>query len=99
MAYGVAIDIPGPPELYHAMHAEFLKYPAEEMVLHVARPSAEVTQVIEVWTSEEAQLSWMAANVGPVIGAVTAAGWTVPELVPASFEPAGLIVTAAGVAG
>ena len=33
------------------------------------------------------------------VAIVTAAGWTAPEPVPASFEPAGLIVTSAGIAG
>ena len=98
MAYAHVFDIPGPPGLYDAMHAEFVKCPTDGMVLHVARPTAEGTQVVEVWTSAEAFEAWAGANIGPAIGAVAAAGWTVPEIAPTPFDPAGLVVPAAGIA-
>jgi hypothetical protein len=98
VTYALVFDIPGPPELYHALHAEFSKYPTDGLLVHVARPTAQGIQVTEVWVSEEAQRSWMAANAGPAVGAVAAAGWTLPELVPVPFDPAGLLVPTAGIA-
>ena len=96
MTYAHALVIRGPRELYDALHAEFRKYPAEELVLHVARPAPEGTEVVEVWTSGEALEAWMAANAGPAMGAVAAAGWTLPEIAPVPFDPAGLVVPSAG---
>ena len=97
MTYAHVFDITGPPELYDAMHAEFMKYPTDGMLLHVARPTDGGVQVVEVWTSAEAFGAWAAANMGPAIGAVTAAGWTVPQIAPTTFDPVGLIVPAAGI--
>lgn len=97
MPYAHVFVIPGPRALYDALHAEFRRYPTEEMVLHVARPVPEGTEVVEVWTSGEALGSWMAVNAGPAMGAVAAAGWTLPHVVPAPFDPLGLIVPAAGI--
>jgi len=56
-------------------------------------------QVVEVWTSAEAFEQWMAACGGPALGALAAAGWTVPEVAPTQFAPAGLIVPTAGIVG
>ena len=95
MTYAHVFDIPGPPELYDAMHAEFLKYPTDGLLLHLARSTGDGVQVVEVWTSPEAFREWAGANMGPAIGAVVAAGWSVPEVVPAPFDPLGLIVPAA----
>jgi hypothetical protein len=97
MPYAHAFVLAGPRGLYDALHAEFRRYPTAEMVLHVARRVPEGTEVVEVWTSAEALGSWMAANAGPAIGAVAAAGWTVPDIAPVPFDPAGLIVPAAGI--
>jgi hypothetical protein len=96
MTYAHVFEIPGPPELYDALHAEFLKYPAEEMILHLARSTDDGTQVVEVWTSESALGAWMAANGGPAIGAVVAAGWSPPEVTPVPFELRGAVVPSAG---
>ena len=87
-------DVPD-PEFYRAAHAEFGKHPTDEMLLHLARPTDQGVQVVEVWTSAEAFDSWMAEIAGEVVGALTAAGWTVPQVVPTPFDPAGLIMTGA----
>ena len=97
MPYAHAFVVPGPRGLYDALHTEFRRYPTFEMVLHLARPVPEGTEVVEVWTSAEALGSWMAAHAGPAIGAVAAAGWTVPDIAPTPFDLAGLVVPAAGV--
>jgi hypothetical protein len=98
MTYALVFDLPGPSELYRAAHAEFAKFPADEMVLHVARPTGDGVQVVEVWTSAEAFQEWMSVAAGPVFGALAAAGWSMPEVRPTSFGPAGLIVRSAGIA-
>jgi hypothetical protein len=97
MTYPFVFDIPGPVELYDAAHAELRKLPADGMLLHVARPTGDGVQVVEVWTSAGAFQEWMAAYGGPTSGALAAAGVVLPEVTPAPFEPAGLIVPAAGV--
>ena len=90
-------DVPD-VDLYKAAHAEFARYPTDEMLLHIARPTDEGVQVVEVWTSAEAYQSWTAESAGPVFGALAAAGWTLPEVTPVPFEAAGLIVPSAGIA-
>ena len=59
------------------------------MLLHLARPTDDGVQIVEVWTSAEAFESWMATSVGAAIGAVEAAGMAFPEVTPVPFEPAG----------
>ena len=97
MTYAIVFDIPGPVELYRAAHAQFLEYPTDGMLLHVARPTGEGVQVVEVWTSAEAFQGWMATYAGPAMGALAAAGWDVPPIAPTPFDPAGVIVPAADV--
>jgi hypothetical protein len=99
MTHAIVVDLPGPPELYAALHAEFLKYPTGGLLVHVARPVGDGVQVIEVWTSAQAIEQWMAAYGGPAFGALAAAGWTPPEVTPQPFAPAGLIVPAEGIVG
>lgn len=98
MTFAFVLDIPGPLELYRAAHAEFLKYPTDDLLLHVARPVDGGVQVVELWTSAEAFQQWMAECGGPVTAAVAAAGWTLPEVVPVPFEATGLIMPTAGIA-
>ena len=98
MTYAFTIDMPGSLELYRTAHAEFRKFPTDEMLLHLARPTDGGVQIVEVWTSAEAFESWMATSGGPVMGALAAAGWTLPEVTPAPFDPAGLVLPAAGIA-
>ena len=98
MTYAFTIDMPGSLELYRTAHAEFNKFPTDEMLLHLARPTDNGVQIVEVWTSAEAFESWMATSGGPAMGALAAAGWTLPEVAPAPIDPAGLILPAAGIA-
>jgi hypothetical protein len=98
MTYAFIFDVPGPLELYQAAHAEFAKYPTDDLLVHVARSTGDGVEVVEVWTSEEAFRDWMAASGGPVMGALAAAGWTLPQVTPTVFDPAGLIMPAAGIA-
>ncbi len=98
MTYAFVLDIPGPIELYRTAHAEFLKYPTDDLLLHLARPTEGGVQIVELWTSAEAFGTWMATSAGSAMNAVAAAGWTFPELTPEPFDPAGLIMPAAGIA-
>ena len=99
MTYALVFDLRAPHELYDALHAEFLKRPTDGMVLHVARPTPDGVQVVEVWESEEAYGAWAAAHAGPAMAALAAAGWTLPQVEPAPFDPAGLVVPAADIVG
>jgi hypothetical protein len=92
MAYGFLIEMSAPPEFYDAAHAEFSKYPAEAMILHVARPTDSGHEIVEVWRSKEDYERWAGEHVGAVLGALAAAGWTVPEPVITEFAPLGLVV-------
>jgi hypothetical protein len=98
VTYAFVFDMPGPLELYWAAHAEFAKFPTDELLLHVARPTGDGVQVLEVWTSEEAFQVWMGISGPAVVGALAGSGWTLPQVTPASFEPAGLIMPTAGIA-
>jgi hypothetical protein len=99
VTYAFTVDMPGPLELYRTAHAEFLKFPTDELLLHIARPTDDGVQILEVWTSAEAFESWMATSIGAAIGAVTAAGMAFPEVGPVPFDPAGLIMPTAGISG
>jgi hypothetical protein len=95
MSYGVLIDIPASAEFYAAAHAEFSKYPTEALILHVAWPAENGHQVVEVWQSKEDYERWTGAHVGAVMGALAAAGWTLPEPAITEFTPLGIVVPAA----
>ncbi len=95
--YAFTIDMPGPLELYRTAHDEFVKFPTDDLLLHIARPTGDGVQITEVCTSAEAFDSWMATSVGAAIGAITAAGMAFPEVKPVPFDPAGLILTGAEV--
>lgn len=95
MAYGVVIDVAADRDFYEAAHAEFAKYPAEGMILHVVRPTADGHQIVEVWRSKEDHDRWTGEHVGAVMGALAAAGWALPEPVVTEFEPIGLVVPGA----
>jgi hypothetical protein len=97
MTFCLSFDLPG-VDLYKAAHVEFAKYPTDEMLVHIARPTDDGVQVVEVWTSAEAFRSWMDASAGPVFGTLAAAGWTLPEVTPTPFDPTGLIISSAGIA-
>ena len=97
MTFCFVFDLPD-VEFYDAVHAELSQYPTEEMLLHLARPTGDAVQVVEAWTSAEAFQNWMTEFGGPGMAKVAAAGWTLPEVTPTPFEPAGLIVPAAGYA-
>jgi hypothetical protein len=90
MPYGVALDVAAPVELYDALHAEFLKYPADGLVLHVGRRTADGFQVLEVWESKEVYEAWTGRYVGPVMAALAAAGWSPPRPVVTEFEVRGI---------
>jgi hypothetical protein len=98
VTYAFVLDMPGPLELYRTAHDEFRKYPSDDLLLHIARPRDGSVQIIEVWTSAEAYGTWMATSGGPAMSALAAAGWTLPEVTPVPFDPAGLIMPAAGIA-
>jgi hypothetical protein len=92
MPYGVTLDVAAPVELYDALHAEFARYPANGLLLHVGRPTADGFQVLEVWESKEVYEAWSSSYIGPVMAAVAAAGWSPPRPVVSEFEVRGLVV-------
>ncbi len=97
MTLSLVLDIPSSVDDYKAAHAEFSKHPTDDMLLHIARPTSKGVQIIEVWTSKEACGKWMEECVGRVADALAAAGLTLPQVAPTQFEPAGLIMPAAGI--
>jgi hypothetical protein len=97
VTFSLVLDIPSSVEHYKAAHAEFSKHPTDDMLLHIARPTSEGVQIIEVWTAEEACGKWMEQCVGPVTAALAAAGLTLPQVAPTRFEAAGLIMPTAGI--
>ena len=97
MTYAIVFDIPGSVELYRAAHAQFQQHPTGGLVLHVARPTDDGVQVVEVWTSAEAYQEWMEAYAGPAMGALAAAGWDFPPVAPTPFAPVGVVVPAADI--
>ena len=97
MTYAVVFDVPGSLELYQAAHTEFNKYPTDDLLVHIGRPTGDGVQVVEVWTSEEAFHGWMGTGGVAALGALAAAGWTLPEVAPAPFDPAGMVLPTAGI--
>jgi len=97
VTYAFVFDLPGPLELYQAAHTEFNKYPSDDLLVHIGRPTGDGVQVVEVWTSEEAFLGWMGTDGVAALGALAAAGWTLPEAAPTPFDPAGLVLPTAGI--
>jgi hypothetical protein len=97
MTFCLMFDLPS-RELYDAAHAELSSLPTGEMLLHLARPTDDGVQVVEVWTSAGAFQDWMTTVGGPALGKLAEAGWALPEVTPAPFEPAGPILPGAGIA-
>lgn len=101
MAYGIVIKVPSPVEMYDAVHADIVGQVgtnADGLIVHVARPTAEGFEVVEVWDSREQFERYNREIVGPIIerhtgGAVPARDAPVEE-----FEPRGLVIPRGGVA-
>jgi hypothetical protein len=56
MTIGMIIDLPGPMEMYDAVSAELTEQLSgglpEGLVVHIARPTEDGVQLIEVWESQ-----------------------------------------------
>ena len=62
MTYAFAIDMPGSLELYRTAHAEFNKYPTDELLVHLARPTDGGVQIVECGRPRRRSRSWMATS-------------------------------------
>jgi len=102
MTLGVTIDVPAPVELYDAIHAALLERAGSEvegLLVHLARPTGEGFQVIEVWASQADRDRWAEELLAPVLAelpgipAVSDVG-TREE----TFEVRGLVLPAARIA-
>jgi hypothetical protein len=101
MTYGFVQDVPLPIESYVAMHAEIGRRAAgrvEGLLSHVARATDGGFQIIEVWDSKEQFRRYDAEIIRPVVAEMSG-GRTPPEPAIEEFEPLGLVVPSAQVAG
>ncbi len=100
MTLGVITDVSAPVEFYDAVHAAMLERtgPAVDgLLLHLARPTADGFQVIDVWESREAHERGIREVVGPASAEVLR-GQAPPPSVVTEFEVRGLVLPRAGVA-
>jgi hypothetical protein len=94
MTLGVVTDVSAPVATYDAVHAAMVQRAGtavDGLLLHLARPTADGFQVIEVWKSRE---EWERANremVAPVV-AEALQGQAPPASVVTEFEVRGLVV-------
>ena len=100
MTLGVITDVSAPIELYDTVHAAMLERMTRSfdgLLLHLARPTADGFQAIEVWESREAYERGNREVVGPVFAEVLQ-GQAPPASVVTEFEVRGLVLPKAGVA-
>ena len=100
MTLGVITDVSAPVETYDAMHAAILQKvdptTVDGLLLHLARPTADGFQVIEVWESRH---EWEQSR--EVVGSAVAEvlrRQAPPSQVVTEFEVRGLVLPRAGVA-
>lgn len=102
MTYGVVVDMSAPLEMYDSLHRELLRTTAgsvEGLLVHLARPTADGFQIIEVWDSREQYDSYNQEVVWPLAAQV----WgTKPEPTAAppteeDFVVRGLLIPGAGI--
>lgn len=99
MTLGVITDVSAPVELYDAVHAAMLERvdpSVAGLLLHLARPTADGFQAIEVWESREAYERGNREVVWPVFVEVLQ-GQARPVSVVSEFEVRGLVLPKAGV--
>jgi hypothetical protein len=100
MTLGVITDVSAPVETYDALHAAMLgrmDAAVDGLLLHLARPTADGFQVIDVWESREAYERGTREVVGPVSAEVLG-GRARPASVVTEFEVRGLVLPRAGIA-
>ena len=96
MAYGIAVTVTQPVEVYDALHAEVAQRTGssiEGLVFHLGRRAAEGFQVIEVWDSKDAYDRYTNEIVLPIV--VEMSGGVPPDAdgqVVEEFEVRGLVV-------
>jgi hypothetical protein len=75
MAYGIIVDAPMPIDMYRAVNAQVAQTmgdrAADGLLVHVARPTAEGFQVIEVWESKQQCDKFQDEVLGPIIDRVS----------------------------
>ncbi|MGY1697541.1 hypothetical protein ACI780_21800 [Geodermatophilus sp. SYSU D00814] len=99
MTLGVITDVSAPVELYDVLHAAILQRsdPATDgLLLHLARPTADGFQVIDVWESREAQERRNREVILPALAEVLGDQAPPPSVV-TEFEVRGLVLPRAGV--
>ena len=101
MTWGVTIDVPAPVELYDALHARLLERTGsavDGLLLHLARPTGEGFQGVEVWESRADYDRYVDELLMPVLTelsdgrATRESGQTETE-----FEVRGLVLPRAGI--
>lgn len=98
--FGIILDVPAPIDAYDAVHRELGNdtRPVEGLILHLARPTADGFQVIEVWDSEDRFWYYQREVVGPLAAKMMPGGSPpTPESGGVRFEVRGLVIPGAEV--
>ena len=101
MTLGLVTDVSAPIEFYDAVHPATLERMSgttvDGLLLHLARPTADGFQVIEVWETREDHERGIREVLAPVFAEVLQ-GQAPPASVTTEFEVRGLVLPRAGVA-
>lgn len=96
MTYAVIATMSAPVETYDVLHAEMKKVPIEEirgLLVHIARPTADGFQLIEVWESKEDMDRYNRELVWPVSARMFPdQSATAQQMVTEEFEVRGLVI-------
>lgn len=94
MTWGVIMDVPAPVEVYDKVHAALMQRTGgsvDGLLVHLARPTRDGFQVVEVWDSREQAERYEREVVGPVV-AEFASGAASPEQAVSEIEVRGLVI-------
>ena len=101
MPYAVVVTMSAPVETYDVLHAELKKVTVEDirgLLVHIARPTADGFQLIEVWESKEdldrynREVVWpLSARLFPDQSAAA------QQMVVEEFEVRGLVIPQGGI--
>ncbi len=102
MTWGVTVDVPASVDLYDAVHAALLErtgFAVEGLLVHVARPTGQGFQVIEVWESRQDYDRYVDQLLLPVLAELSGgAASRESGQIETSFEVRGLVVPTGGIA-
>ena len=103
MTLGVITDVSAPVEFYDTVHAAMLERigPAVDgLLLHLARPTADGFQVIEVWESRAHYDRYVDELLVPVLGELSGGSASRESgRTETPFEVRGLVLPRAGIVG